>query len=141
MQNLIEFIKTHTAADPCNCNECNGKPADQKPEHTIFVGFFVMSLRNNPDPAVLEKLTKENIKGSFCDIDVFNGDPLNYIQLGGWIGDQGLAILFMGLGRLLGLWEFAMMENKSLMISTNKKLMNLVFGEFIIKPNNFENAS
>lgn len=29
----------------------------------------------------------------------------SYVQLGGWIGDQGLAMAFMALGAHLGLWE------------------------------------
>lgn len=29
----------------------------------------------------------------------------SYIELGGWIGDQGLAMAFMALGKILGLWD------------------------------------
>jgi len=29
----------------------------------------------------------------------------SYFELGGWIGDQGLAMQYMALGKILGLWQ------------------------------------
>ena len=43
--------------------------------------------------------------GEFCSVDVFDGQEHGYMELGGWIGDQGLAMMLMGLGAVLGLWR------------------------------------
>lgn len=43
--------------------------------------------------------------GEFCEVDPFDGEEHGYLELGGWIGDQGHALALMGLGKLLGLWE------------------------------------
>jgi len=45
-------------------------------------------------------------KGYHADepVERLAGGP-SYIELGGWIGDQGLAMAFMALGNHLGLWE------------------------------------
>lgn len=37
-------------------------------------------------------------------VDLFDGNEHGYMELGGWIGDQQLALLTMGMGEILGLW-------------------------------------
>jgi hypothetical protein len=37
--------------------------------------------------------------------DPLDGEEHNYLELGGWIGDQGLALQYMGLGVLLGVFK------------------------------------
>ena len=46
-----------------------------------------------------------SVPGSHCDVDLFDGAEHGYMELGGWLGDQGLALTLMGLGSLLGLWR------------------------------------
>ena len=43
-------------------------------------------------------------EGAFGESNLFDGEEHNYIELGGWIGDQGLALLTMALGDMLGVW-------------------------------------
>jgi hypothetical protein len=44
--------------------------------------------------------------GSFVEkLDLFDGEEHNFIELGAWIGDQGAAMRFMGMGVLLGVLD------------------------------------
>lgn len=43
--------------------------------------------------------------GVFCEVDLFDGDDHNFIELGGWVGDQGAALRMIGLGAALGMWK------------------------------------
>lgn len=38
-------------------------------------------------------------------VDLFDGKEHSYLELGAWLGDQGLALALMGLGAALGLWK------------------------------------
>lgn len=71
--------------------------------HTANVEFFEVSLKNEPDKDVLKRLINE-WKGEFNDVDLFDGEEHGYMEIGGWIGDQGAALVLMGTGELLGLW-------------------------------------
>ena len=44
-------------------------------------------------------------KGEFCDANLLDGNEHGYMEIGGWIGDQTLALALMGLGAKLGLWR------------------------------------
>lgn len=44
-------------------------------------------------------------RGAFNECDLFDGKEHSYLEVGGWIGDQGLALMLMGLGTVLGLWK------------------------------------
>lgn len=77
-------------------------------EGETSVGFF--SVMQNPGSvltsAELASAVKDAPHGYYMDVDT---DRLkvgpSYIELGAWIGDQGLALSLMGLGKILGLWE------------------------------------
>lgn len=109
MEKLFEFIAEHSERGACTCGRCNDapeNPEDMQPEgHTINMEFFEVSIKNDPDPEVLRKLIKDNPTGAFADVDLFDGKDHNYMEIGGWIGDQGLALVLMAMGDLLGLWE------------------------------------
>ena len=109
MEKLFDFIAKHSIRGACTCGLCIDAPENpediQPKDHTVDMEFFKVSLKNNPDPEVLRQLIKENPTGAFADIDLFDGKDHNFIEIGGWIGDQGLAIVLMGMGDLLGLWE------------------------------------
>jgi hypothetical protein len=66
--------------------------------------FFDVAAKDNPDADEFKKLIQEH-QGEFNDVNPFDGAEHNYIELGGWIGDQGIAMQFMGLGVLLNLWK------------------------------------
>ena len=121
MNELIDYIKAHADRGACQCGKCfvivdgvDGEPdlaVIKNPEkhqpigHTADMIFFKVG--NGVVPAKADDLRKLVIahKGEFNDVNLFDGKEHNYLELGGWIGDQGLALTLMGLGALLGLWR------------------------------------
>lgn len=68
--------------------------------------FFTVWLDN--ESATNVQALRDAIKahsGSFGDCDPFDGKEHNYLELGGWAGDQGAALNLMGIGSLLGFWK------------------------------------
>jgi hypothetical protein len=105
MNGLVKYVTENTIRGECQCGKCIDK--GDKPDpigHTADMIFFKVALQDAPDKEEFVKLTEEHI-GVFCKVDPFDGNEHNYIELGGWIGDQGLAIQYMGLGTLLGVFE------------------------------------
>lgn len=111
MSELSRYITNHVVRGACMCGECIDTPSDpsryQPKEHTSDLQFFKIALKDCPDK---EKVKEELIRlikehnGEFCNIDLFDGKEHNFIDIGGWIGDQGLALMLMGMGKLLELW-------------------------------------
>ena len=108
MTELIKYINEHSIRGACTCGQCIDapeNPEEKQPEgHTANVEFFKVSLRNEPDAEILRKLVMDN-KGEFNDANLFDGKEHSYIEIGAWIGDQGYALILMGMGELLGLWK------------------------------------
>ncbi len=108
MAKLQEFVLAHVERGACTCGRCGDAPENPKerqPEgHTADMGFFKVKTRGEPSADALRQLISEH-KGSFGEVDPFDGKEHNYLELGGWLGDQGIALMFMGLGHLLGLWK------------------------------------
>ncbi len=64
---------------------------------------FVAVVGEPDTAATLRRLVTEH-KGEFADLIPFDGEEHSYIELGAWIGDQGLALRLMALGAKVGLW-------------------------------------
>lgn len=86
-----------------------GKGSLEVPD-AVDVGFFNIVL--NPDGDITALKLKNAIiraeKGAHLDItveDLLNEGGVSYTYLGGWLGDQGLALAFIGLGAALELWD------------------------------------
>jgi hypothetical protein len=109
MQELIDYIVTYAERGACQCGKCIDAPANpelhQPNGHTADVGFFKVKARDGADAEKLKQLIKANKQGEFCEADPFDGAPHSFIELGAWLGDQGLALMLMGLGAVLGLWR------------------------------------
>lgn len=99
MTKLTDYVLLHTERGSCQCGKCFDAPAEATvPEgHTADLIFFKVSAVNDPDPKKLRELLGND--GAF----LFNGAH-SYLEIGAWIGDQGLAMQLMGLGSLLNLW-------------------------------------
>ena len=77
--------------------------------------FLKVKLRRHYEPGWTKpfEATPESFKqmmkaheGAFVDhLDLLDGKEHSYIEVGGWIGDQGDAMRFMGMGVLLGLFD------------------------------------
>ncbi len=103
---LADYVSKHADRGTCRCGKCIDHPGtDKQPEgHTADVVFFEVSSRG-ADCDQLKQLVIDAKQGCYGDVDVFDGKEHGYMELGGWIGDQGLALMLMGLGKVLGLWQ------------------------------------
>lgn len=104
---LQEFVSTYSDRGQCKCGRCIDVVADAPSPngtHTANLEFFEVCLKGEPKKEKFEALVKAH-KGVYGDCDLFDGKEHNYMELGGWIGDQGLALMMMGMGSLLGVWS------------------------------------
>ena len=106
--NLREYIINNCVRGACTCGKCADAPLNpenyQPSGHTADLVFFKVSAKPDANADTLRKLVMEH-KGEFCECNLFDGREHSYMEIGGWIGDQGLAMMLMGLGQLLGLWN------------------------------------
>ena len=132
MSQLSDFVLKHSVRGSCECGQCIDAPATsvQPTGHTADVYYFQVATKDSPDPETLKKLIQEH-KGDFCNVDPMDGEEHGYIELGGWIGDQGLALQLMGLGSLLGLWE--LLTPKTMCPGLPKDLMDMMAGKGLIE--------
>ncbi len=105
MNNLISYIQNHVERGDCQCGRCIISENPKQPiGHTADVAFFKVKAINEPKADELKTLIVSH-KGDFNNVDLFDKREHGYIEIGGWIGDQSLALMLMGLGALVGLWK------------------------------------
>lgn len=103
MSALVDYVLAHTQRNECHCCHEHVDPLSAKDKVDMF--FFEVTATNDPDADTLKRLIAEH-KGEFGDMNPLEGEH-SYIEVGGYIGDQGIGMQFMALGKLLGLWEVA----------------------------------
>ena len=103
---LATYVRKHAVRGTCRCGRCVDRPAEEsQPQgHTADVVFFEVA-NDGGDADELRRLVEAAKEGEFCNVDVFDGNDHGYMELGAWIGDQGLAMMMMGLGHVLGIWK------------------------------------
>jgi len=110
MTSLIDYVSMHAVRGECKCGLCiDSDPSAPDPEgHTVDLVFFKVALRQDvaerPTADRFREFTTRHV-GVFTDCDPFDGKEHGYMELGGWIGDQSAALLYMGLGSLLGVFH------------------------------------
>lgn len=109
MRALQDYVEASTIRGPCECGHCIDRPegAVQPEGHTVDLYFFQVAKRGEPTADTLRELvTAAAVPGAGVHMDAnpLDGGEHNYMELGAWIGSQGLAMQLMGLGELLGLW-------------------------------------
>lgn len=116
MGNLTEYIVENCIRGSCTCGRCTGSPAKkfQPDGHTADVQFFKVALKDSRSTDIDKEVIKKNFiqlikshKGVYSEIDLFDGNEHNFVEIGGWIGNQGVALELMGMGELLGIWKVA----------------------------------
>lgn len=100
MKTLHEYLQAHCERGACQCGKCFDAPEG----HTADLAFFTVRAVGNPDVEELTAVIKAH-RGEWGEVDLFDGKEHNYMEIGGWIGDQGEAMMLMGLGAILGLWR------------------------------------
>lgn len=121
---LGEYVAQFTERGECKCGKCfdrgnrpdpKGLPAAAPPEervsdilsetgHTADLMFFKVAKKEGVAVEEFVRLSKAH-PGDFGPCDPLDGKEHGYQELGAWIGDQGLALLYMGLGHLLGVFD------------------------------------
>jgi hypothetical protein len=102
---LEEYVVLHTERGECQCDQCIDKCERPDPVgHTVDVFFFKVAAKHEPSADQLKKLIRDHA-GVHCDLDPLDGGEHSYINVGGWIGSQQIALLFIALGQLVGLWD------------------------------------
>lgn len=110
MLKLQQYVAQYTERGACQCGRCFDAPANPEQHqptgpHTVDMTYFKISAKPGADAATLKALVQENKRGEFADVDLFDGKPHDFIETGAWIGDQGMALMLMGLGVALGIWQ------------------------------------
>ena len=102
--NLIEYVIAHTERGECKCGKCCDRGDAPEPVgHTVDMVFFKVAAKDSPNKKTFIELTKEH-KGEWGEVNPLDGAEHNYMELGRWIGDHGLAMQYMALGVSLGVF-------------------------------------
>lgn len=105
MKNLVDYVIHNTERGECHCGKCVDVGSAPDPQgHTVDMVFFKVAKKNGATPEDFRKATAEH-RGEFAEVDPFDGKEHSYLELGGWIGDQGLAMQYMALGVSLGVFK------------------------------------
>ena len=103
---LVEYINHFAQRGDCTCGKCCDAPENQEQPtgHTADVYFFKIAAKEGASKDDFLEVIKK-WKDVHCECNPLDGKEHNYLELGGWIGDQGLALQMMGLGNVLGVWN------------------------------------
>lgn len=100
---LIDYVQKHIEKGACQCGQCLDapeNPGEKQPKgRTADLVFFKVKTASNPDTKEFRKLVEEEFP------HWLDGKEHSYLEIGGDMRDQGLALMAMGLGKLLGLWD------------------------------------
>lgn len=125
---LSEYGRTFAICGACTCGKCcdsGAEPDKHQPNgHAADVYYFQVAASPKVDTIMLRQLIAEH-KGVHCECDPLDGNEHGYIELGGWIGDQRLSLMLMGLGAICGLWQ---MMTPKMLPELDKALMDAMAG-------------
>lgn len=99
---LANYVLRHAVRGACTCGRCIDAPehpeAKQPSGHVIDLTFFKVAKTGGDKDEFLSLVMKEYP-------DFLNGKEHNYLQVSADMGDQGIALLTIGFGHLLGVWQ------------------------------------
>ncbi len=97
---LTDYVLKYAVQGACTCGKCiPTNPEDiQLKGHTVNLTLFSVA-KSGGDKEEFLSLVKEEYP------EWLNGKEHNYITIGADIGDQGIALMIIGLGHLLGAWK------------------------------------
>jgi len=102
MSKLVEYVMTHAVRGACNCGRCIDAPTNPKEEqptgHVVDLTFFKVAASGGDKEKLLE-LVKDEYP------HYLDGKEHGYMEIGAELGDQGTALMLIGLGHVLGAWR------------------------------------
>ena len=103
MTELGQFVIDRVQRGECRCGKCidAGNPDDQPQGHTVDMYFFDVAAEE-VDAERLRILIGSHA-GEFRALKLLDGREHSYIDVGAWLGDQGMALMLMGAIELAGL--------------------------------------
>lgn len=128
METVNEYVLKHCERGECTCGRCsdvNPNAPDFKVDaHTADLIFFNVRAKDDAQAGNLRAVIEAHV-GAFCELNPFDGKEHNYIEIGGWIGDQGQALMLMGLGHIIGLWQLLTPRSVLGKMATEEMVQNL----------------
>lgn len=106
-----EMVAAYTERGQCRCGRCiDAQPVEPIGDttlilHTVDMVFFEVTVKPGLTLAAFDEATRA-LKGWYATVDVLDGNPHGYMDLGAWVGDQGLALRYMALG--VGIGRFSL---------------------------------
>ena len=132
MITLGEYVRKFAIRGACTCGKCidaSPNPEKHQPNGpTADVYFFRVAAAPGVDANMLRRLIGEH-KGNYGKCNPLDRCEHSYIELGGWIGDQGLALMLMGLGSILGIWKIL---TPKMLPGLDKELMDMMAGQGMV---------
>ncbi len=102
MGNLSDYVQKHSLRGACTCGQCVDAPENpdehQPGGHTVDLTFFKVAARGGNKDEFIALVKKEFPQ-------YLDRAEHSYLQVGGDMGDQGLALMLIGLGDVLGAWK------------------------------------
>ena len=102
MSKLAMYVMEHAVRGACTCGKCIDAPANPKEHqpngHTVSLTFFKVAALNARKDELLELVRKEYPA-------LLDGQEHNYLEMGAKLGDQGIALMLIGLGHVIGAWQ------------------------------------
>ena len=103
MEKLINYVLQNGLRGACTCGKCIDAPPNpeehQPKGHTIDMFFLKVSIKESTKIDIFKRLVQQEFP------HWLDGKEHSYLEVGGDIGDQGIALMAMGMGGLLGIWK------------------------------------
>lgn len=100
---LAEYVQRHVERGACMCAKCLDapeSPLERQPKgHTADLVFFKVRKDGRASREEFLRLVREEFPRWL------DGNEHSYLETGSDMGDQGLALMTMGLGELLDAWK------------------------------------
>ena len=100
---LYKYVHMNAIRGACTCGKCLDAPEDpdkhQPGGHTIDMAFFKVARTEDADAKTFQALVEAEFP------HWLDGSEYGYQKVGAEMGDQGIAIMTIALGDLLGVWR------------------------------------
>lgn len=100
MNKLYDYVIGHVEKTTCQCGrcECESK-GNEELKDSVNLTFFKVKTINEPTYEEFKKLIEDSFP------HWLDGQEHSYIEVGADVNDQGIGLMIIGLGHLLGFWQ------------------------------------